>query len=110
MTSVEFAEYVELFRREDEAKTKHDKFDIYASALIAETRRSYWSDITKVRNDDFLVDYGLKEKDPPPEEKPELTEEQKKERNTNRLGMEKAHWAILSGKIGTSKLRPKKGK
>jgi hypothetical protein len=92
VTSAEFAEYEELFRRLDKKEHETKKWEYYAASLIAETRRSWVSKPQDVKNDLFLMEY--KEVTPAKE----LTPEEKEVQAANQLAMEKATWAIVAGK------------
>ena len=94
---------MQLFLEEDEAEER-SKIDIYASALIAEMRRSWVVHKDKVSNNDFLISRRAA----PVAPKKELTEEEKEKFAQNKLALEKAHWGIIAGKIGKNrKYKPK---
>ena len=85
---------------------KVGKLDLYASGLIAEMRRSWVTEKSKVNSDDFLVSYKPLVTKP----KKELTEQEKHDHATAQLAIEKAHWAVMSGKTAKKAKLPHRPK
>lgn len=98
VTSAEFVEYrhVRKWEADQELKTV-TKDEHYFARLIAETRRSWVKDPSKVKEDDFLITFLTREEI---EEKKKAKESVDPVKEAARqLAIEKTTWGILTGRL-----------
>lgn len=111
LTSAEFVEYRYLERHEDDLKVKRrTRWEYYAAGLIAEVRRSWVKDPTKVKDDAFLMEFlTFAEKLQKAKEKVEREQQITPEvKVAQQLSVEKTTWGVISGKLLGSRARKRK--
>ena len=105
LTSSEFADYIELFRRRDKARlTRNQKWEYYAAAIIGEVRRGWVTKKGEIKNSDYLLKFEIDSSD---EGKPEKTPVSEEELKNRQLAVEKYSWAVMSGAIAPVAKRKK---
>jgi hypothetical protein len=111
VTSVEFVEYRTLFQHERDEETKQrTRWEFYAARIVAEIRRSWVKDPSKVNEDVFLINFlttaeAVLQRQEEEEKKKQIDPKLEAEKA---LAVEKASWGIISGRYLKKKSKGKK--